>query len=171
MQSVTVNDCHPRSVHPMPWRQRDFTGVHPRTELARPRWPPRSPGNCLRGAHRRRGEERSTVLFGSFVRKSQAETFLHLLDGKRQWFIFFFGAGWCVAQLASSCISCQHCHAFLLWYFRYFIHTLWSHGVLGCVSCLIQLQKYTMWTLHEKKSDRSKRRAHFKLKIPSRKHS
>lgn len=54
MQRVTVNDCHPRGAHPMPCSQRDFTGVQPRTELARPRWPP--------GLQATASEKRSGVL-------------------------------------------------------------------------------------------------------------
>lgn len=38
-QRVTVNDCHPCSVHPMLWSLRDFTTVQLRVVLARPQWP------------------------------------------------------------------------------------------------------------------------------------
>lgn len=57
MQRVTVNDCHPCSVHPMPWSKRDFTGVHPRIVLARPQWPLVSRQLPQRGG---------VVCFGSF---------------------------------------------------------------------------------------------------------
>lgn len=49
---------------------------------------------------------------------------------------------------------------------RCFINTLRSHSVVGCVSWLIHLQIYTMWTFAQKKSDRSKIHAHLYLKIP-----
>lgn len=57
MQSVTVNDCHPCRVHPMPCSQGDFTGMQRRTALARPHWP-----LVARQLPQRRG----AVCFGSF---------------------------------------------------------------------------------------------------------
>lgn len=110
MQRVTVNDCHPRGAHPMPCSQRDFTGIQPRTELARPRWPP--------GLQATASEKRSGVLLevsesekrNSNQLEQRHSSTCSMMEGGRRggggYWSFNILVAWCTdTSSASVCIS------------------------------------------------------------------